>query len=279
MSEIWNAISDPWSAEIMRRAFAEVALLGVAAGAIGCWIVLTELSYGAESLPHAMFPGLVVATLAGAPLLVGGAGGLLAAAVAIALAARTPRVGNDTAVAVVVTALFGLGVLLALAPESPAGVHGLLFGDILGVTSGDLAVAAVLTVVVLVALRLAHTRLAVVAFDREGARSLGVSPVLADLGLLVLLSLSVLVAVEALGNLLVVALLIGPAATSRLLARRLVPMMVAASCLAVACGVAGLYASYHLRTAAGASIAGAMVLAYAGAALLAAARGRRTRIA
>src|SRR3954451_2448399 len=131
ITDVWNWLADPWSVEIMRRAFAEIVLLGIAGGAIGCWTVLNELSYGAESLPHAMFPGLVIATLAGVPLLIGGAGGLLVAALAIAAAGRVARVGGDTAIAVVVTALFGLGALLALSPASPAGVQSLLFGDIL----------------------------------------------------------------------------------------------------------------------------------------------------
>jgi ABC-type Mn2+/Zn2+ transport system permease subunit len=261
-TDVWHWLADPWSGEIMRRAFAEVALLGIAGGAIGCWIVLNELSYGAESLPHAMFPGLVIAALAGAPLLVGGSAGLLAAAVAIALATRTPLIGRDSAIAVVVTSLFGLGVLLALSPASPQSVQGLLFGDVLGVSRSDLVAAAGLTVVVVVALRLLHSRLLVVGFDRTTARSLGVPAGAADVALLLLLALSVLIAVQALGNLLVVALLIAPAAAARLLTRRLLPMMVIAAALAILGGVAGLYVSYHLRTAAGASIALAMVATY-----------------
>src|SRR3954447_18676627 len=163
MTDVWHWIADPWTGEIMRRAFAEVALLGIAGGAIGCWVVLNELSYGAESLPHAMFPGLVLAALTSVPLLVGGSLGLLGAAVAIAVAARTPLIGRDSAIAVVVTALFGLGVLLALSPASPQSVQSLLFGDILGVTRSDLIAAAALTVVVVLALRLLHTRLLVVS--------------------------------------------------------------------------------------------------------------------
>src|SRR5204862_174487 len=89
-TDLWHWLADPWSGEIMRRALAEVVLLGIAGGAIGCWIVLNELSYGAESLPHAMFPGLVIAALAGLPLLVGGSAGLIAAALAIAAATRPP---------------------------------------------------------------------------------------------------------------------------------------------------------------------------------------------
>jgi ABC-type Mn2+/Zn2+ transport system permease subunit len=246
----------------MQRAFAEVVLLGIAGGAIGCWIVLNELSYGAESLPHSMFPGLVLAATAGAPLLLGGAGGLLVAAAAIAAASRTPRIGSDAAIAVVVTALFGLGALLALSRATPAGVQGLLFGDILGLTTADLAAAAALTLVVAIGLALLHTRLLIASFDRTTASALGARPALVDAALLVLLALSVLVAVQALGNLLVVALLIAPAAAARLVARRMVAMIALAVALAIACGVAGLYASYHLRTAAGASIAATMVIVY-----------------
>jgi len=261
-TDLWHWLADPWSGEIMRRALVEVVLLGIAGGAIGCWIVLNELSYGAESLPHAMFPGLVIAALTGLPLLVGGSAGLIAAALAIAAATRTPLIGRDSAIAVVVTGLFGLGVLLALSPASPQSVQSLLFGDILGVTGGDLIVAAGLTVLVLGTLRLLHMRLLVVSFDRTSSRSLGVPSGPTDVALLALLAVSVLIAVQALGNLLVVALLIAPAAAARLLARRMLPMMATAAALAIVSGIAGLYVSYHLRTAAGASIALAMVAVY-----------------
>ena len=246
----------------MRRAFAEVALLGVTGGAVGCWVVLRELSYGAESLPHAMFPGLVLAALAGAPLLVGGAAGLALAAVAVALAARDPRVGGDTGVAVVVTTLFGLGALLALSPRTPTGVQSLLFGDLLGTSKSDVAAAAVLALVALAALRVLHDRLLIAGFDRTTAATLGVSATVADGAILLLLALSVLVAVQAMGNLLVVALLVAPAASARLLVHRMLPMMATASAIAVACGAGGLYASYYLDTAAGASIAAVMVIVF-----------------
>lgn len=262
MIALLHLITDPFAEPINQRAFAEVALLGVVGGALGCWIVFYELSYGAESLAHSLFPGLVAAALLGVPLLVGGAAGILVAAVAIALAGRVPAIGRDTAVAVVITALFGLGVVLALSPASPPGVEGLLFGDILGVSDLDLALAGALAVAVLVGLRLLHTRLLAVGFDRTNARPLGASPLFADMALLVLLALAVLVAVQGLGNLLVVAVLVGPAATARLLARRMGPMMALASAVGVLAGAGGLYLSYYANTAAGASIAGAIVAAY-----------------
>jgi ABC-type Mn2+/Zn2+ transport system permease subunit len=257
-----GALADPWTDPVTRRALIEVILIGLAGGALGCWIVLYGLSYSSESLAHGLLPGLVVAALVGAPLVLGAAAGLAVAAVGIALAARTPTIGGDTAVAVVVTTLFGLGVLLALSPDSPPGLTELLFGDILGVADLDLGLAAALVVALAVALPLLHGRLLAVGFDRAGARALGVSPVAIDAAVLLLLGAAVLVAVQGLGNLLVVAVLIGPAAAARRLARRAAPMMVIAAALAVVCGIAGLYVSYHARTAAGASIAGTMVAAY-----------------
>jgi ABC-type Mn2+/Zn2+ transport system permease subunit len=259
---MWSALADPWADPLTRRAFAEVVLLGIAGGALGCWVIAYRLSYSAESLAHALLPGLVVAALAGAPLLVGGTAGLVVAALAIALAGRTPTIGHDTAVAVVVTGLLGLGALLALAPDTPAGLQSLLFGDILGVSDTDLALAAALAVGIVAALRVLHPRLLAVGFDRMSAQALGIATWPVDVALGLLLAAVLLVAVQGLGNLLVVAVLIAPACAARLVAHRMGPMLAVSAGLAVVGGAAGLYLSYYAHTAAGASIAGALVATY-----------------
>ena len=246
----------------MRRAILEIALLGIAGGALGCWVVLYELSYAAESLAHSIFPGLVLAALAGVPLLLGATPAIVIAALAIALASRAPGTSRDVGVAVVVTTMFGLGVLLALSPDSPPGVETLLFGDILGPGDLDLIAAAVLAVVVPATLWLLHPLLLAAGFDRGSARALGISPGLIEATLLVLLAATTVVAVQGLGNLLVVAVLVGPAAAARQLTRRIVPMLFLAAGIAVLAGIAGLYVSYYAGTAAGASIALAIVAAY-----------------
>jgi ABC-type Mn2+/Zn2+ transport system permease subunit len=246
----------------MQRAVAEVVLLGVAGGAIGCWVVFYGLSYAAESLSHSLFPGLVLAAIAGAPLLLGAVPAIALAAVAIALGARVAGVSRDAAVAVVVTTMFGLGALLALAPASPPGIESLLFGDVFGATDGDLAAAAILVAWTGVALRLLHGRLLVAGFDRGTARSLGVSPALADAALLLLLGAGIVVAVQGLGNLLVVAVFVGPPAAARRLSDRMLPMMLFAAGLAGLAGIAGLSLSYYAGTAGGASVALAIVAVY-----------------
>jgi ABC-type Mn2+/Zn2+ transport system permease subunit len=203
-----------------------------------------------------------MAALLGLPLLLGAAAGIVGAALAVGLAARAPGVGRDTAVAVVVTGLFGLGALLALSASSPPGLQGLLFGDVLGVTGGDLLLAGALAAVIVVALRLLHGRLVAVGFDRSTARQLGVSPAVIDAAVLVLLALTILVAVQGLGNLLVVAVLVAPAATARPLTSRIGSMAAVAVAVALAAGIGGLYLSYYAGTAAGASIAALLVAAF-----------------
>jgi ABC-type Mn2+/Zn2+ transport system permease subunit len=252
----------PLQEPFMQRALAEVVLLGAAGGAIGCWVVLYGFSYAAESLSHSIFPGLVLAAIAGVPLLLGATPAIVLAALAIALGARVAGIGREGAIAVVVTTMFGLGALLALSPRSPPGVESLLFGDVFGVTAADVASAAAFAALALLALRLLHGRLLVAGFDRGAAPALGVSPGLADAALLVLLAAGIAIAVQGLGNLLVVAVFVGPAAAARRLGERMLPTMLLAAALAALAGVAGLYLSYYAGTAGGASVALAIVAVY-----------------
>lgn len=269
---------EPLQDEFMRRAIAEMTLIAIAGGALGCWVVLYRLPYAAESLAHSIFPGLVLATIAGVPLIAGAAPAIVLAAAAIAIVARIPGVGREAAVGVVVTSMFGLGALLALSPSSPPGVQELLFGDILGPSDGDILAAGALALAVAVALLLLHGRLLTGGFDRGAARSLGAAPGRTEAALLVLLALAIVVAVQGLGNLLVVAVFVGPAATARQLTERIGPMIGLAVAVAVIAGLAGLYLSYYAGTAGGASVALAILAAYLlslpAARLIASLRGR-----
>ncbi len=126
MTDAWSWLSEPWGQAFMQHAFAEVALVGLVGGWLGCWVLLYGVSYSAESLSHGMFPGLVGASLLGVPLLAGGAVGAGAAAAGIAGLGNVRGLDRDTSVGVVITSLFGLGALLALAPASPPGIQELL---------------------------------------------------------------------------------------------------------------------------------------------------------
>ena len=264
---MFDLLSEPLANGTTVRALAEITVLGVVSGAIGCWIVLYKLSYSAESLAHGMLPGLVIAALVGAPLLLGGAVGILIAAVLVVIATITSTETADTAIAVVITALFGAGILLALSPSSPPGIQDLLFGDLLGVTLTDVAIAGAVSLTVLAALWTLHERLLAVGFDKGSERSIGVSVTSLNLILMGLVAVTILVAVQGLGTLLVAAILVGPAAAARQVTRQIGPMIAISVAVAVAAGIAGIYASYHLRTAAGASVVVALLAFYLLAAL------------
>ena len=253
-----HALLEPWQQGIVQRAFVELALVGLVGGALGCWVIFHGFSYSAESLAHALLPGLVGAALLGLPLTPAGGRGRRRR-LAIAVASQVPGIGRDASVAIVTTTLFGLGVLLALAPSSPPGLSGLLFGDPLGVTRGDIVTTAAVAAAALGGITLAQRVLLVVGFDRVNAAAFGARAALADAALLLLVAAALLVGVQALGNLLVLAVVIGPAATARLLVRRMTPMMAVAAGIAVVGAVVGLYLSYYANTAAGASVAVALV--------------------
>ena len=253
---------EPLREPIVARSLAELVLLGLISGTLGCWIVLAGRAYSAESLAHSMLPGLVGAALLGLPLVLGGAIGLAVGASLIALVGRIKVLSSEIAVSVVITSLFGAGVLLGLAPTTPAGLGGILFGDLLAVGFGDIALAAGYAAIVLAILFVLHQGLLATGFDRLNAKALGRSPAPLDLVLALLLAGATLVAVQALGNLLVVAMLIGPAASARLLTRRIGPMMLTAVGIAWVASLVGLYASYHAELAAGAAVTCALVLAF-----------------
>ena len=183
-----------------------------------------------------------------------------------------------------ITTLFGLGVVLALSPAAPPGVSDLLFGDLLGVTTGDLWVAAGLGAAILLTLAVLHRRLLAVGFDRVSAGAIGGRPALVDVLLLGLLAAAIVIGVQSLGNLLVLAVIVAPAGTARLVRRRVVPMMAIAAAVAVGCGIGGLYLSYYANIASGASVAAVMVGVYVVARVAAAVpgpglRSRRTQTA
>ncbi|MCA1656293.1 MAG: metal ABC transporter permease, partial [Actinobacteria bacterium] len=244
--DLVDLLTEPLRSGIERHALAEVVLLGGVCGALSFWVSSFRLSYAAESLAHGLLPGLVLASLAGAPLLLGGVGGVALAAALVALASRDPRIGADSATAVVVTGMFGLGALLALSPDAPARLEELLFGDPLGVSDTDLGAAAALAIFGTGALAALHRPLCAVAFDPAGAGALGVRPGVVRLALFMFLAAAIAIAVQGLGSLLVLAVLVAPAVAVRQSAASPRGAMLSGAAVGAGCGVLGVYASHHL---------------------------------
>jgi ABC-type Mn2+/Zn2+ transport system permease subunit len=255
------SLLDPLQSTIGRHALAEVVLLGALSGALGFWVISYGLSYGAESLAHGLLPGLVAAALIGAPLVAGAFAGTVVTAVLIVLAARERRVGPETATAVAVTGMLGLGVLMALAPATPQRLAELLFGNPLAAGDGDVAAAAILAVLGAGALAALHRPLTAVAFDPAGAAAVGVRTTTVRAALALLLAAAVCVAVQGLGNLLALAAIIAPPVAVRRHVSSAAGAAIAGAAVGAAAGIAGIYASYELDLAAGAAVALALVSA------------------
>jgi ABC-type Mn2+/Zn2+ transport system permease subunit len=254
---------EPLQSGIGRHALADVILLGAIAGALGFWVVSYGLSYGAESLSHGLLPGLVLAALIGAPLVSGALAGAVVTALLIAAAARDDRIGFEVATAVAVTAMLGLGALLALAPATPQSLSELLFGDPLSASGGDIATAAALAVVGGLALAGLQRPLAALVFDPVGTPSLGVSAGAVRVALALLLAAVVCVAVQGLGNLLALAVIVAPPLAIRRHVRSAKQAVLAGAAVGAVAGIAGIYASFKLDVAAGAAVALALCAAAA----------------
>lgn len=264
----------PVADAITRQALLEVTIIAVACGPVGVWVLLYRQSYAAESLAHGMLPGLVIAALIGLPLAVGGTVGILVAAAAVAAVSRDERLGGDTGVSIAVTALFGLGALLALSASTPPRLSELLFGDPLGVTRGDLGQAGLIAAVAVAAMLVGHRGFTLAGFDRAASASLGARPGAWELRLLVLLAICTLAGAQGLGSLLVVALIVAPGAAALATGWRLPVTLALAAGLGVGAGFVGLTISYHWRVAAGAAIALAALALWGVVSALAAYAGR-----
>ncbi|GIF17088.1 metal ABC transporter permease [Actinoplanes teichomyceticus] len=262
---------EPFTVPFMGRALAEIALLAVICGPVSVFVFARGLSFVSDALTHTVFPGVVVGFVAGGMTgLVAGAlvAGVLTAVVLTVLT-RGARLTDDAATAVVLTVMFSIGVVLVSRRSSyTADLTSFLFGRLLTVTPRQLAETAVLVVVILVALAIGARALLFRAFDPAGAAAAGFRTGWLDLWLNVLLALVVVAAVRAVGTILVVALLIVPAAAARMVTDRLAVMAVLGTVLVVAAGYAGLLLSWTASVRHGVALTSAssvvllLVLAY-----------------
>ena len=248
-------LTDPWTSELMRRAFAEALLVGAACGALGSFVVVRGLAFLGEAVAHVLILGAVVALVLGGPVGVGAFG---AAAVAVWLAALLSadrRFSPDTAIGILLPSFFGLAVVLAaLTDANRARLEDLLFGSILSVTGLDVALAGAVALAAGLLIAGAGKELALAAFDRRMARAMGYDVRALDLLLFTAVALAAIVALRAVGNVLVAALLLGPPLVARRVTRSFGAMCAVSAIVGATAGVAGLYWSWHENVGAGAAI-------------------------
>ena len=238
----------------MRTALAAATLTGIICATLGVYVVLRRMAFIGDALAHTILPGLVVAYLRGWNLFGGAVVAGVLTALGIGWLSRREAVREDTAIGVLFTGMFALGILLISTVRSFRDLSHILFGNILGVTNRDLALIAGVALLVLGSLLLFHKELELTSFDPTYARTIGLKADLVRYALLVLLALTVVAGIQTVGVILTSALLVTPAAAASLLTDRLPRMMAIATAVAVFSGVVGLYASYYRNVASGAAI-------------------------
>jgi manganese/iron transport system permease protein len=248
-------VTDPLQFEFMQRALIAIALTGIVSGVLGSYVVLRGLAFIGDALTHAVFPGIVIAVAAGRSILLGALVVGLATAAGIATISRGRRIREDTAIGILFAAMFALGVVLVSTLATyQKDVAGLLFGNILSVSRDDLYLATGTTALAVAATLLLNKELALIGFDREMAQAMRYPVFLLDLLLLGLITLAIVVSLQSIGNILVLAMLVTPAATARLLTDRLVAMQALSAALGVVGGVVGLYVSFWWNVASGGAV-------------------------
>jgi manganese/iron transport system permease protein len=263
-----DLVLGPLSYGFMQRGLLAALIVGIVCAVMGAFVVLKGLAFIGDAVSHAAFPGLVVAYLLGIPLYIGGAVAAVLTALAIGVVSRRGNLRFDTAVGVLFAGTFAFGILLFSTIRGfVADLFGYLLGNVLGIGLGDLIQVAVLGAVVLIVVLVLRKELLYATFDPAGAAASGLPVTRLEYLLLALLGVTIVVSIQAVGIILVVAMLVTPAATAQLLVIRFDRLVAEAVAIAVVSTVLGLYLSFYLNVASGASIVLIETLAF-GAALV-----------
>jgi manganese/iron transport system permease protein len=248
-------LADPMAYGFMQRGLVAALLVGIVCAVMGTFVVLKGLAFIGDAVSHAAFPGLVVAYIIGAPLYIGGAVAAVATALAIGLVTRRSRLRFDTSVGVLFAGTFAFGVMLFSTIKGyVTDLLGYLLGNVLGIGVGDLIQVAILGAIVLAIVLAIRKELLFATFDPLGAAASGLPVARLEYLLLALLGVTIVVSIQAVGIIMVVAMLVTPAATAQLLVIRFGRMMAVGVALASISAVLGLYLSFYLNLASGASI-------------------------
>lgn len=267
---------EPFRFSFMQTGLAAAALVGVTCAVLGAYVVLRRMAFIGDALAHTVLPGLVVAYLGGWSLFGGAIVAGLLTALGIGWVSRRGAVREDTAIGVLFTAMFALGILLMSRVNSFRDLSHILFGNILGVRPADLWLIGAIAVAVLLTLWLLHKELELTSYDPTYAEVIGLKADRLRFLLLILLAFTVVTCIQVVGVILTSALLVTPAAAAALLTTRLPRMMLLAALIAVASALVGLYASYYADVASGAAIVLACTACFGLAWAIHAARSRRT---
>jgi len=255
MSEAWTWLSEPFQYTFMQRALLSLAMVSAVSAVIGVFVVQKGLAFIGDALAHASFAGVAMAFVLGSSIYLGAVIAAVATALAIGFVSRRTRLSLDTAIGIIFVGAFALGiVIISRQSNYTVDLFSFVFGNVLGVGWHDLLIIGVMAAAIIAVVGAFYKELLFYAYDPDMAAASGVPVQVVHYGLLTLIAVAAVVALKAVGIVLVVAMLVTPAATAALLVRRLHHMMVVGALVGLASSVIGLYVSYYASVASGASI-------------------------
>ena len=266
----------PLAYDFFVRALVASALVGVACAVIGSFVVLKGMSFIGDAVSHAAFPGIVIAYMLGLPIILGGAVASIVTALGIGALTRRSGLRSDSIIGVLFAGMFALGVaLFSSIPNYVGDLFHFLFGDVLGISVSDLLALSLLVLILLLVVRILWKELLFATFDPLGADAAGLPVRRLDDLLLILIAVTIVISLQAVGIVLVVAMITTPAATAQMLVQRFGKMISTAALIGVVSAVAGLYLSYAFDLASGAAIVLVETALFLLVLLLTSLRGRR----
>ena len=250
-----DLVMQPLALGFMQRALLASILVGGLTALVGAYVVLKGLAFIGDAVSHAAFPGVVVAFMLRLPIYPGAVVAALLTALGIGWISRRAALRLDTSIGVLFAGAFAAGVLLMSTIKGYVGdLMSFLFGNVLAVTVSDLVIVAILSLLVILAVLASYKELLFATFDPLGAQAAGYPVGLLEYGLLALVALAIAVSIQVVGIILVVAMLVTPAATAQLLTNRFGRLLVVAVVLSITESVVGLYLSFYGNWASGATI-------------------------
>ncbi len=256
MEFLWHSLLDPLSFAFMQRSLLVAVAVGILCAVVGSYLLVQSMALLGDAISHSLLPGLAIAYMFGLNLFVGAfVAGVLSAMLIEWIRSASP-IKADAAMGIVFSAFFALGIILITLIQRRARIdlNHFLFGNILGVNAADVLTVVGITLLVLALVALFFKELAFYSFDPLGAKAAGLPTAKLGWGLMVLTSLTLVASMKAVGVLLVLAMLITPAATAYLLVPQLQQVMLLGSLFGVSASLMGMYASYYLNVASGPAI-------------------------
>lgn len=238
----------------LQTALVTSILVGIMSGIIGSFIILRGMSLMGDAISHAVLPGVAVAYMLGINLLLGASAFGILAALLIGVVTMKSKLKNDTAIGIVFSAFFALGFILISLAESATNLHHILFGNVLAVSDSDLITTAIVLSIVLLFVVTFYKELLITSFDNTFAKAYGLKTQIMHYALMLVLTLVTVTALQTVGIILIVAMLITPAATAYLLTNRMSHMMIVATIFSVISSIVGLYLSFTFNWASGPAI-------------------------